>query len=313
MTMGTMAALGRRRVLAMAVGAIGLAGGAPARANPGDLVDLQVVDRETGQVMPVWRHAGRMYVAGRPDGRYSLRLTNNSDGRVLVVASVDGVNVVSGETASYGQTGYVLYPFQTYDVSGWRKSNSEVAAFTFAAQSQSYAARTGRPLDVGVIGVAVFKEKVVYVPPPPVAYAPPPSRGAGANTIEEMVVQQPRAARAAPPASSPPPPVPPVEHRIEEPRPPASARQSDSATMLAERRNDKLGTAHGAREWSTVTNVDFERATPYPQMIRRIEYDSYERLVASGVIPAPRPWSRPPRAFPGSDGPRYVPDPPGGR
>jgi hypothetical protein len=163
---------------------------------------------------------------------------------------------------------------------------------------------------VGVIGIAVFKEKVVYVPPP-VAAAP---RADAGNTIEEMVVQQPRARRAAPSAipSTPPMSVPPVEHRIQEPAPPAS-RQADAATVLAERKPEKLGTAHGARETSVVTNVDFERATPYPQLIRRIEYDSYENLVASGVIP--RSWERvrPPRAFPDSDGQRYVPDPPGGR
>jgi hypothetical protein len=319
---GTMAALGRRTVLAMAIGAAGLAGGlaGPARAAAGDLVDLQVVDRETGQVMPVWRHGGRMYVAGRTDARYSLRLTNNSDGRVLVVASVDGVNIISGETASYGQTGYVLHPYQTYDVSGWRKSNAEVAAFTFSAQSQSYAAQTGRPLDVGVIGIAVFKEKYV---PPPVAYAPPPVAAArdsaASNTVSEMVVQ-PQARRAAPAASIPPLPVPPVEHRIQEPAPPPSRPAGAGASLVerlperpSEHLGEKLGTGHGAREASYVHNVDFERATPYPQLIRRIEYDSYENLVASGVIP--RSWDRvrPPRAFPGSDGQRYVPDPPGGR
>src|ERR1035437_2501749 len=35
----------------------------------------------------------------------------------------------------------------------------EVAAFVFANEAESYAARTGRPDNVGVVGVAVFREK----------------------------------------------------------------------------------------------------------------------------------------------------------
>jgi len=288
----TMTSLGRRTVLAMAVSAIGLAGAA--RAQAADLVDLTVVDRETGQPLRPWPHDRRLFVAGQPGARYSLRITNNSGGRVLVVMSVDGVNIVSGETAGYGQTGYVLRPYESYDVSGWRKSDTEVAAFVFASLSQSYAARTGRPGDVGVIGVAAFREKV-YVPPPVASIS-----RSSPNTIEEMVVTgQDR--RAAPP---------PVAHRLEEPA--APARQPESAAVLAERRAEKLGTAHGAREWSAVTNVEFERASRYPQLIRRIEYDSYANLVALGVIRPSWERGRPPRAFPGSDG-RYVPDPPGGR
>jgi len=63
-----------------------------------------------------------------------------------------------------------------------------------------------------------------------------------------------------------------------------------------------------------VTTVAFERATSYPQLIRRIEYDSYDNLAANGVIPLPRGPGRRPRPFPASpDGGGYVPDPPGGR
>ena len=85
---------------------------------------------------------------------------NRSPGRVLVVLSVDGVNAVSGETAAVAQTGYVLAPYQSAEITGWRKSYSEAAAFYFTALPDSYAARTGRPDNVGVIGAAVFRERV---------------------------------------------------------------------------------------------------------------------------------------------------------
>ena len=289
----TRTALRRRTVLAMAVSAIGIAGGATAQAAP-DPVELSVVDRETGQTLRVWRHGGRAFVAGRPGARYSLRVANRTDERILVVMSVDGVNVLTGETAGYGQGGYVFSPYQVYDVSGWRKSDTQVAAFTFAPLSRSYAARTGRPGDVGVIGLAIFRERVVA----PLAAAPayePRSRDE-ANEVEESVVTGSRAASAPPAAKAAP-----------------SARRA-APSDAAELRQDKLGTAHGAREWSAVTSVAFERATPYPQLIRRIEYDSYDNLVAMGVIrpswgagPRPRPFP----ASPGGGG--YVPDPPGGR
>jgi hypothetical protein len=263
-------------VLATAISAIGSAGGAKADA-PADLVDLTVVDRGTGQPMRTWRHDGRLFVAGQPGARYSLRVTNHTAGRVLVVMSVDGVNIVTGETAGYGQRGYVFGPYQSYDVSGWRKSDTEVAAFTFAPLSQSYAARTGRPGDVGVIGIAAFRERVAV----PVD-----------SSVSEAVVTGQRVQPA--------------------PAPPAAKAAPSDALAAAERRTEKLGTGHGAREWSATFQAPFERASAYPQQIRRIEYDSFDNLVASGVIRPPWDGGRRPRPFPTNpDGSGYVPDPPG--
>jgi hypothetical protein len=285
--------LRRRAVLAMAVSAIGLAGAARAEASAGDLVDMTVVDRDTGQVLRVWRHDGRLFVAGQPGARYSLRVANHTDGRVLVVMSVDGVNILTGETAGYGQRGYVLDAYQSYDVSGWRKSDTEVAAFTFAPLPQSYAARTGRPGDVGVIGLAAFKERIVApTAVEPVYESGPRARNDSDNSINELVVTGQRRGGPAPAAA-----------------PPAAKAAPADALAAAERRSEKLGTGHGAREWSVVYSVPFERATSYPQLIRRIEYDTHENLVASGVIrPSWEPGRRP-RPFPSNGG--YAPDPPG--
>ena len=163
--------------------AAGLASALAACAGPGHAhgrpVGLELVDRETGETLPVWWHRGRRYVAGRPGARYAIRIANRSAGRVLVVVAVDGVNVITGQTAAWGQTGYVLAPWQSYDLTGWRKSDREVAAFEFTSLPDSYAARTGRPLDVGVIGVAVFRERPPpYVPLPAPLLAPADSASA---------------------------------------------------------------------------------------------------------------------------------------
>lgn len=278
----------RRTVLTAAVLLLGAGGGGCALAGDGP-VDLVVVDRDTGQTLPIWSHHGREFVAGETGARYSLRVTNHTAGRVLVVMSVDGVNIITGQTAGYGQSGYVLDPYESSDVTGWRKSDAEVAAFAFAPLPQSYAARTGRPGDVGVIGMAVFKERSFLRPlavgprvaPSPAPLAAPPPPGAEGSTVNETVVTGSRLAR----------------------------RDSKS-----EGQGEKLGTAHGAREWSAVRTVAFARATPYPQWVRQIEYDSYDNLVARGVIPHGQGDGRRPRAFPSQPyGEGYVPDPPDDR
>src|SRR5204863_5087770 len=100
----------RRRSLLAAGAMFALAGCTlppPAAAVGHSLVDIEIVDRATGQVLEVYRHAGRAYVAGRPGARYAIRISNRSGARILVVTAVDGVNVLNGQTAAWGQSGYV--------------------------------------------------------------------------------------------------------------------------------------------------------------------------------------------------------------
>jgi hypothetical protein len=299
----------RRTILVTAIAAICLGGTACAHADP---VDLTVVDRATGQPLRVWRHDGRLFVAGRPGARYSLRVSNHTEGRVLVVMSVDGINILSGETANYDQRGYVFGPHEDYDISGWRKSDTEVAAFNFARLPQSYAARTGRPADVGVIGMAVFNERVeapVEAPPPPEPYPNSTDESYRGSSGADDAVAGRRSMVPPIPEPSPPPPA-----ALMAPAPPARAEgpAQPSATVMAQRQEEKLGTAHGAREWSVVTTVPFERATTYPQFVRQIEYDTYDNLVVAGVIPPVWSPGHRPQPFPSnSDGAGYVPDPPG--
>jgi hypothetical protein len=94
---------------------------------------------------------------------------------------------------------------------------------------------------------------------------------------------------------------------------PAPPSVAVAPSAQAAQRSERLGTGHGRREWSQVTTVPFERATAYPRFIQQIEYDSYDNLVARGVIPRyrPRPTPPHPRPFPQDNG--YVPDPPYGR
>lgn len=253
-------------------------GSPPAQAASGRLVDLQLVDRSGGEgLLPQYRHRGLTYVAGRPGGRYAVRLSNRSGERVLVVLSVDGINAISGETAGTGQTGYVLGPWQSADITGWRKSDAEAAAFYFTALPDAYAARTGRPQNVGVIGVAVFRERVPAPRPEPFAPAPGPSMGRDDAAARQDGVAERRAPAAAA----------------------ANGQAAESAAAPA--RGERLGTGHGEREYAPITHTAFERASAQPAELLQLRYDSVANLVASGVI-APR--RLPPQPFPG-----YVPDP----
>jgi len=227
----------------------------------GGLADVAVFDRSEGRPLPVYWHQGRAWVVGKPGNEYAVRIRNRAGEDVLGVVSVDGVNVITGETANPQQSGYVLPPHQLLDVAGWRKNMGSTAAFYFTALSDSYAARTGRPDDVGVIGVALFKRKRVE---PPADVAP-----------------QSRQAPAAAEASSAP----------------DSAGGEPRARAF---REEKLGTGHGRIESSQVRYVGFERETAYPQETIAIYYDSYRNLVARGVIREPQPPRYPqPRPFPG--------------
>ena len=267
-----------RRLFLTAIAAAAFGGcSSPPALAVGSLVDVQILDRGRGEQLPSWNYRGASYVAGRPGDRYAVRLTNRSPGRVLIVLSVDGVNAVSGETASVAQTGYVLGPYQSAEITGWRKSYSEAAAFYFTALPDSYAARTHRPDNVGVIGAAVFRERA----PEPVARWPEPAPSIGKEANAAGRLEAERQSQGAADAAAPA-------------QPSARAR----ADSFAQREEKKLGTGHGEREYSPTSQTAFERASSTPAEIVQVRYDSHANLVASGVIPRQRPWPRQPDAFP---------------
>jgi len=249
---------------------------APAAFALGRIADVEIIDRDTGEVLSPHYYRGDYWVAGRPGAKYAIRIHNYAQGRILAVTSVDGVNVLSGEDASFEQDGYVFYPTQEYDITGWRKSRAEVAAFTFTDAAASYAGLTGRPANIGVIGVALFPER---------QYSPP------VTNAEPQFARPPAEESQALPA-------------------PSAQRQAD-AVAGATAPAAKLGTGHGERERSLVEFVDFQRQDAQPAEVIRIRYDSLENLLARGIIRRPphRPTSAP-EPFP-AERAHFVPDPPG--
>ena len=213
---------------------------------------------------------GRHYVVGQPGHEYAVRIRNCTAERILAVLSVDGVNVITGETASPDQSGYVLEPWGFVNIQGWRKDLERTAAFYFSEPHDAYATRTDRPDDLGVIGVAVFRERgrrQIYsresgIPPAPAAR-------------QDSAAADARAGRKAAP---------------------------EAADGL-----EALGTGHGRRESSPAERVAFERASRRPEQRTVIRYDRYENLVARGILTRPAGPAREPDPFPGTFG--FVPDP----
>jgi len=255
----------------------------------GRIAEVSIYNRETGEMLPIHFHQGEYWVAGTPGARYAVTIRNRTGERILAVAAVDGVNVISGDTASWSQTGYVLGPWASYQIEGWRKSDAEIASFLFSNATASYAALTGRPANVGVIGVALFRERVS---PPATVDMTPYEPGAGSPS------------RRISPAAAPPAPA------SSEQRLAANGAAPPAPRAIAPPMEEKLGTGHGQREESHVVQVDFDRLQNSPNEVIRIRYDSLPNLIALGVIRSLPSPSTIPSAFPGSPIAQYVPDPP---
>jgi len=119
---------------------------------------VSVVD-EYGYTMSASQVGLERYVVGQPGQRYKLQVQNNSPHRYEVVASVDGLDVIDGEPASFAKRGYIIDPWSTITVDGWRTSDQSVAAFRFSAMEESYAERKGKGRNIGVLGFAFFHER----------------------------------------------------------------------------------------------------------------------------------------------------------
>ena len=217
-------------------------------AQAGELASLSIISQQTGQPIKIWRHAGRNYIAGTNGQRYSLQIKNKLDVRLLSVVAVDGINVITGDTAAPDQSGYVLEADQQQEIAGWRKSMQQVAAFYFTDLSDTYAARTGRSEQAGVIGIALYREKNAMVRP---------------STIEA------RRKRA-------------YDENVAK-----SSQRAQSAPLQAQgpESEDKLGTGHGERIQSESRSTEFLRASKTPSEMLTVYYDSYANLVARGIIP----------------------------
>lgn len=244
-----------------ALGLAALLGCMPVRATTmpstaGSWVSVSVeID---GQRAPLYAASDgdRHYVEAIEGRRYAVRLTNRTGERVGVEIEVDGLNVISGESRRPGLGRmYVLSPWESTVVQGWRTSLESVRRFTFVNEKVSYAARAGKANGkMGWIEVAVHREH------------------------RDLVAERREDWRGRP--------VPEAKAQAED-APSRDGRAKDEAQSApsAGAARSYPGTGWGDRMQDRVQLVDFDpEPTPVERVTLRYEYHS--GLVALGVLPA---------------------------
>jgi len=251
-----------------------------------------------------FEHAGETYVLGQEGSRYVLRVHNRSGHRIEAVVAVDGLDVIDGKPGDFAnKRGYLVDAYGHVDIDGWRLSNHEAAAFRFAPIGESYAAKTGSARNVGVIGVAVFPERMlarpraVYVPPPPDVDpwsspdvdrwpGPPPAQRSlddiGGRSEGKAGAAREREAQA--PTSSAPAP---MAHADGAAAPSKAERSADtrrSSEAATPRARTGLGTEFGEAVYSQIHHVEFVRAhASRPCAMLGARYNDRAGLYALGI------------------------------
>jgi hypothetical protein len=131
------------------------------KCNNGDEVRVEVV--VNGKVIREYKdNDGQTWVEGREGSDWHLRIRNFSSNRFLAVVSCDGLDVLTGQPASVKNNGYIVPAHDKIEIKGWRLNSEHVAKFRFGKTGKSYAVTSGVDVEaknVGVIGIALYKEK----------------------------------------------------------------------------------------------------------------------------------------------------------
>lgn len=296
----------------------------PEREREMRLVQV-IVEDNRGQHLDAYLHEGRLHVAGQEGVQYKIRVRNMTGKRVKVVSTVDGRDVLTGEKGGFTNAGgYVIDPHSYVLIDGFRQTDNTAAAFRFSSQKESYSGKKGTPENVGVIGVAAFRE---YERPRPkitrdrgllLSSAPRRrhARGSGQGGAEEY-------------SSGPIP----VTHDASEVHGGEAASAGEEHErgittststrslgfmgdeMLMEREREPsspLGTKYGETVQSRVDRVSFRQVSGSPDQVITIHYDSLENLEARGIVETVVQESHHPDPFPDEPAvePGYAQPPP---
>jgi hypothetical protein len=244
--------------------------------SPGSRLAVSVeIDGHEAPLYPAPDGSGRRYLEAREGASYAVRLENRTGERVGVVLMVDGLNAISGVQAipySWAPPGrmYVLDPWDSTTVRGWRTSLSEIRRFTFVDERSSYAARAGKASGkMGWIEVSVYRELRPLVRRP----WEPRVRGDGPSSDE---ASRDGAGRPAPPAARTAP----------EAEPQADAKSAARAPLS----ESYPGTGWGRPTDDPVQVVSFD-PQPRPSETVTLRYEYAPALRALGIALRPE-WSR---------------------
>lgn len=246
---------------------------------------------EDGGTLPTYAHGGRYYVLGDAGERYTIRVSNPTDRRIEAVLSVDGLDAIDGEAADFlHKRGYVIPAGGEIRLEGWRVSHTAVAAFRFSSVRSSYAGRKGQPRNVGVIGVAIFREReqpAMVLEPQPEPYWGDDRRdydgeleGGAGTDVAPPASSAPRKSSA--PAEDSASESAPIHSRDVGRAEKSTSRPSPNSRTPIERPG--LGTGFGEERHSAVMWTSFERETPgEPTALAELRYNDATGLAALGI------------------------------
>lgn len=115
-----------------------------------------------GKKVREYYHEGQFFIEGKKGSEFTLKFKNNSYKKILVVPSIDALSVIDGTPATKNSSGYIVQPYSSLEIKGWRTSLNDVAKFLFDDKKQSYAnlGYSGDVANVGSIAFRVYEEKV---------------------------------------------------------------------------------------------------------------------------------------------------------
>lgn len=130
-------------------------------------IDMRVL--VNGRPCREYSHKGMVFIESRHGTNYTVKLKNDNSHRVMVVLSVDGLDVITGKPAEETNKGYIVDAYSSTEIKGYRISDNDSASFVFTSKGKSYATKSpeGKARNNGVIGVRVFREKEKPQPPQP--------------------------------------------------------------------------------------------------------------------------------------------------
>ncbi len=221
-----------------------------------------------GRPLEVFHARGRRYVEALEGEEYVLRVRNPLPVRVAVALSVDGLNTIDARrTSSWHASKWVIGPHQTIHVSGWQMSSNRARRFYFTTERDSYAARLGRAMDLGVITAVFYREQpsggvVTPAPREEDSRVEPLSRPRGGESKQSGRGIDWGAARPSRPSPAPPP------------------RPDD----------EHAATGIGRSVQHDVTWVDM-RLEQRPAAEFSVRYEYRDALLRLGVLPRPVPYN----------------------
>jgi hypothetical protein len=224
--------------------------------------------------LPTFGDGVRRFVLGQAGERYRVKIVNPTAARIEAVISVDGLDAIDGRLADLSKRGYIVPAYGETIVDGWRTSLATVATFRFSSVGESYAGRKGRDRNVGVVGVAFFREE-----PPPVVRRRAPIQWHDSADDAELGAARPSTSSGAPAAAQG------AAGEATAAAPVPAAPKAPSAARAAQRPG--LGTQFGETDDSRVVETTFVRAARSPAWMSELRYDDRAGLVARGITVDP--------------------------